>query len=290
MNKVYEIITDQMMKKLEDGVVPWHKSWATDGGMPKNLITNTEYRGINIFLLGCQGYSSPYWVTLKQANEAGGKVRKGESSTMYVYWKRNTYTKENETTGEDETKTGFILRYYRAFNVEQCENLSHKRIKEMQEAQKGREFNPIEECEMVVTNMPKCPAISNGVARAWYHPNSDTINMPAKTAFESDESYYGTLFHELSHSTGHVSRLERHKKDNCTHNFGSQDYSKEELVAEMGSAFLCGHTGIEDKTLDNSASYIASWLKRLKDDKMLVVQAAAKAQKSTDYILGITWE
>ena len=209
---------------------------------------------------------------------------------MCVFWKRNAYTKENETTGEEETRMGFILRYYRVFNVEQCEDLSHKRIKEMQENHDEREFNPIEECEMVVEKMPKRPEISNGVARAWYHPNSDTINMPHQNSFDLDESYYGVLFHELSHSTGHTSRLERHKKDGCTHNFGSQDYSKEELVAEMGSAFLCGHTGIEDKTLDNSASYIASWLKKLKDDKMLVVQAAAKAQKSTDYILGITWE
>ena len=289
MNKVYGIITDQIMKKLEKGVVPWHKSWATDGSMPKNLITNKEYRGINTFLLGCQGYASPYWVSFKQAGECGGRVRKGKSC-MVIFWKRNTYTKENETTGEEETKTGFMLRYYRVWNIEECDGLSHKRIKELQEAQNDREFNPIEGCEDVVTNMQNPPSISNGVARAWYHPDSDTINMPPKTSFESDETYYGTLFHELSHSTGHSSRLERHKKENCTHHFGNQDYSKEELVAEMGSAFLCGHTGIEDKTLDNSASYIQSWLKKLKDDKQLVVSAAGKAQKSTDYILGRSWE
>lgn len=291
-NKVYEIITDQILQKLEDGTIPWQKPWkGGSGDAPKNIISNNPYRGINILLLGMQGYGNPYWASFKQVGQIGGKVKKGEPGSMAVFMKKSTYQKENED-GTEETRQGWILRYYKVWNLEQTEGCSHKRIKELQDAHEddGREFNPIEACETVVTNMPNPPNISNGVQRAYYRPSNDSINMPAKSSFVGDEEYYSTLFHEMSHSTGHASRLDRHKEKGCGHHKARVEYSKEELVAEMGAAFLCTHAGIEKATIDNSAAYIKGWLKSLKNDKMMVVTAAAKAQKAADYILGVTWD
>jgi antirestriction protein ArdC len=288
-NKVYEIITEQILTKLEEGTVPWRKPW--NGGpadVPKNIISNKEYRGMNILLLGMQGYSNPYWASFKQVGQIGGRVKKGEAGSLAIFMKKSTYQKENPDTGEEETRNGWILRYYKVWNLDQTEGCSHKRIKELQDGYEddGREFNPIEECEAVVTGMQNSPTISNGVQRAYYRPSNDSINMPAKKSFVGDEEYYSTLFHEMTHSTGHISRLNRHKEKGCGHHKARIEYSKEELVAEMGAAFLCCHTGIENATIDNSAAYIASWLKALKNDPKMVVSAAAKAQASTDYILG----
>jgi antirestriction protein ArdC len=288
---VYEIITEQILEKLEEGTVPWQRPWK--GGphaIPKNIISNNAYRGMNVLLLGMQGYGNPYWASFKQVGQMGGKVKKGEPGSMAIFMKKSTYSKEDETTGEMELREGWILRYYKVWNLDQTEGCSHKRIKELQEAyekeeEDGREFNPIEVCETVVTNMPNSPTISNGVQQAYYRPSNDSINMPAKNSFVGDEEYYSVLFHEMSHSTGHESRLGRHKERGCGHHKARVETSKEELVAEMGSAFLCGHTGIERATIDNSAAYIASWLKALKNDPKMVVSAAAKAQASTDYIL-----
>jgi len=227
------------------------------------------------------GYTNPYWVTFKQAGQLGGNIKKGEKSSMCVFWKKSTYTKENDA-GEEETRSGLILRYYRVFNVEQTENIDESKIPFMDID--TREFNPIDECELVVSNMQNKPSITNGVARAYYQPSNDSINMPAKNLFAGDSEYYSTLFHEMTHSTGHEKRLDRHK--DCPHHRSREEYSKEELVAEMGSAFLCGHTGISPITIDNSASYIAGWLKALKNDQKMVISAAAKSQKAADYILG----
>ena len=146
-------------------------------------------------------------------------------------------------------------------------------------------FDPIEKCENIINNMPNKPEIKNESSQAYYVPASDHVNMPKPESFVKSEFYYSVLFHELSHSTGHKSRLDRHAKEKTSHTFGSKDYSKEELVAEMGAAFLCGHTGIEQETIDNSAAYIQSWVKKFKDKPKMVVSAAAKAQKSTNYIL-----
>jgi antirestriction protein ArdC len=272
------------MDKLEKGTVPWKKPWATGSEWPKNLVSKKEYRGINTFLLGSQGYINPYWVTFKQCNQLGGKIKKDEKGSMYVFWKKSQYTIENED-GDEETKDGLILRYYNVWNVEQTEGIDESKIPQLNI--ETREFTPIEECERVISNMPNPPSISNGVAQAYYQPSIDSVNMPAKSLFVGDQEYYSTLFHELTHSTGHEKRLGRHKT--CPHHISRIEYSKEELVAEMGAAFLCGHVGIET-TMDNSASYIAGWLKALQNDKQMVIFAAAKAQKSTDYILDRSWE
>ena len=279
----YAVITDRIIELLEKGVVPWHRPWA-GGEPPHNLSSGKAYRGVNTFLLSAAGYASPWWLTFNQAKQRGGHVRKGEQSWPVVFWKwLNVDDKEAREAGQPGRKRIPFLRYYRVFNVEQCEGIAAPST----EIQGG--FSPIEEAERVVGAMPTPPAIVTGEPRAWYRPSTDTVNMPARELFQNGEGYYATLFHELTHSTGHKSRLDRPGIAELAA-FGSQSYSREELVAEMGAAYLCGACGIVQQTIDNAASYIASWLKRLKDDRKLVIIAAAQAQKAADYVLGRSFD
>lgn len=277
--KVYEIVTEKILEKLQAGDIPWHQPWV--GGKAMNLVSKKEYRGINAFLLGCQKYSSPYWLSYKQAQDLGGNVKKGEHGTLVVFWKQlNVKAKDEQEELTDKTIP--FLRYYRVFNVEQCEGIDEKKIPV---TNINPDFQPIEECEKTIESMQKRPDIRHRESRAYYSPPEDYVNMPKKETFAKEEFYYSVLFHELGHSTGHESRCAR-KKFNEWAPFGTETYSKEELVAEMTSAFLCGHHQIEIQTLDNSAAYIKSWLRKLKDDPKMVVLAAAQAQKAADYILG----
>jgi len=278
-NKVYEIITAKILEELEKGEIPWHRPW-TGGGYPKNLVTKKEYRGINVFLLACQKYSSPYWLSYKQAQDLGGTVKKGEQSTMVVFWKQIAMEDKNNQ-GETVKKTIPFLRYYRVFNIEQCEGIDEKKIPQTEIRQ---DFQPIKECENVLNGMPKKPEIKFEESRAYYHTMNDFVNMPKKESFEKEEFFYSVLFHELGHSTGHKSRLDRATITEATH-FGTENYSKEELVAEMTASFLCGYCQIENQTISNSTAYIQSWLKKLRDDVKMVVLAAAQAQKASDFIL-----
>lgn len=172
--------------------------------------------------------------------------------------------------------------YYSVFNVEQVENLPEGVMPGVEEDQAN--CSPIEEAERLVAEMPNRPEVRDGAPRASYSPVLDSVSMPHRNLFRSPEDYYSTLYHELTHSTGHGTRLARKGVVEAS-NFGSDPYSREELVAEMGAAFLCGHCGIEQRTLDNSAAYIQHWLSRLRDDRRLVVSAAAQAQKACDFIL-----
>jgi antirestriction protein ArdC len=276
MSKSYEIVTEAIIKQLECGVAPWRKPWRTE--MPANLVSKKEYRGINIFLLASLGYGSRYWVTYSQAQTLGGSVRKGEHGSKVVFWKIDKYQKENKETGETEDRKSMLLRYYTVFNLEQCEGI------ESPEPTRG--VAPLEQCDNIVSSMPNPPSFEQD-SQAFYRPSNDTVGMPARSAFNSAEEYYSTFFHELTHSTGHPSRVGR--EGIMEHNpFGSEDYSKEELVAEMGAAMLCGVAGVESRTLDNSASYLQSWINRLLSDSRLIVSAASQAQKAADYILGKT--
>jgi len=286
---VYEIITERIMEKLEAGTVPWHKPWTAAGGAPSNLVSGKEYRGVNVFLLACEDFASPYWVTFKQAKQLGGTVRKGERSTPVVFWKWINRTSDNSDTGETETKQIPLLRYYSVFNVEQCDGITHKRLKV--QAEEPAPFNPIEAAEAIVANYPAPPPISHdGRGSAYYRPTNDSIHMPKQETFCSEEHYYATLFHEMAHSSGHESRLARPGVTSPIR-YGSHPYSQEELVAEMGSAFLLAEAGIDSEGLvENSAAYIESWLKALKNDKKLLVMAAAQAQKAADRILGRDFE
>jgi antirestriction protein ArdC len=280
---VYEIITERLLEKLEAGTVPWHKPWAA-GGSPQNLVSGRGYRGVNIVLLGCQGFTSPYWLTFKQAKQLGGSVRKGERSTPVVFWKWIERASEDPETGETEAQKIPLVRYYNVFNVEQCDDIIHARLEAKQD--EPEPFNPIESAERIVASYPKPPSISeDGRGAAYYRPMTDSIHMPEQETFDSEDHYYGTLFHEMAHSTGHESRLARPGVSNPIR-YGSHDYSQEELVAEMGAAFLAAEAGIDAKVLmDNSAAYVASWLKALRNDKKLVIFAGAQAQKAVDHIL-----
>jgi len=273
---VYEIITDMIIEKLESGTAPWRKPW-TGGEMPRNFITGKVYRGINLFLLNMANYTSPYWLTFNQCKEKGGYIKAGAKSARIVFW-----AKAKKEDDEGEEKSIPVLRYYNVFNAEQCEGIKIKTT-EMEE----RYFHPIEVCMMTVNAMQNSPEIQHKEPRAYYSPVLDYINMPRPESFKSSEEYYATLFHELTHSTGHRSRLNR--KGITNHNsFGSNDYGKEELIAEMGAAFLCGCTGIENRIIDNSAAYVAGWLKAIKENKKIVITAAAAAQKAADHILNKT--
>ncbi len=232
-----------------------------------------------MFVLESMGYTNPYWLTYNQAKTLGGYIRRGERSTPVVFWKRLESERENPRTGQVEIIETPLLRYYRVFNVHQCEGLDGK-IPPLA----FRQFHSIERAEEIVQSMPQPPAIENGV-RAFYRPATDGVMVPRPDVFNSDETYYSTLFHELTHSTGHPSRLNRFSKNYPP--FASPDYSREELVAEMGAAFLCGHCAILNTTIDNSAAYLAGWLSKLRNDKRLVVVAGGQAQKAADFIRGV---
>ena len=271
----YQEITDRIIKLLEEGTVPWQKPWVTRERHPRNLVSGKKYRGINAFILSNADYTSPYWLTYKQASDRGGHVRRGEKGFPCVYW--NWTEIPDEKTGEMELIP--FLRKYTVFNVQQCENVPYLEIKA-----NDKECPPIEICEKIISGMPNPPSIEHGMAISAYYPSMDCVQMPFKNHFHNQESYYSSLFHELIHSTGHESRLARPEVTNKT-KFGSEKYGREELAAEMGATYLCGHAGIENIVLDNSASYIDGWLGKLNDDRRLVVTAASQAQKAADYIL-----
>lgn len=279
---LYQVITDQIIEAMERGVCPWKKPWKTIGGFPRN-IRGRHYRGINAFLLALQsdfnGWEQPLFLTFKQAKELGGKVRKGEKSTMVVFWKvfvPKEYAANPDACPPEEKR--WMLRYYRVFNVAQVDGLPAQSIPEIVE----NDHSPIDACEEIVANMPKCPRISTGANRASYTPAFDRVMIPALGSFDTAEAYHSTLFHELTHATGHDSRLAR--KGAFEGNFGSEPYAKEELVAELGAAFLCARAGIAPAIIEDSAAYIAGWLRKLREDKTLIVSAASAAQKAADFI------
>jgi antirestriction protein ArdC len=284
MNKVYQIITDKIVEQLEAGTVAWHKPWKTIGG-PRNLQSKRPYRGINAFLLAISPFVSPYWTTYNAATKMGGQVRKGEKSTVIVFWKKgDDYYNEEE----ERYKPSMILRYYRVFNVEQIDwnDEAQVKIDKLNAEAKQIDFEPMDAAQAVIDEMQNAPTITHLGGGASYNWLTDDVNLPPKDTFESVESYYGTAYHELAHSTAHESRLHR-IKDWST--FGSDPYGKEELVAEMTSAFICGSVGI-DGQFEATAAYLAAWLKIIKGDPTLIVSAAAQAQKAADYILNISFE
>jgi antirestriction protein ArdC len=273
---VADIITDAIIAKLESGVIPWKKPWNGSALAPRNYVTDKAYRGINAFLLTNTQFASPFFLTFKQVMEKKGSLKAGSKGFPVVFW--SMVKAEDNETG-DEKNIPF-LKYYTVFNIEQT-SLEVPAITEAL-----LDFNPIEEAERMVANMPMAPEIRHGQAKAYYSPSFDYVNMPKRELFHCSEEYYNVLFHELGHSTGHKSRLARKGVTEASY-FGSHEYSKEELVAEMAAAFCCGELGIIPATLDNSAAYIQSWLKALKsqDNRNLIVSAASQAQKAFDYIL-----
>lgn len=285
MSTVYQIITDRIIDKLENGVIPWKQPWKhyLSEHAPSNIVSKKPYRGINTFMLASSGFNSNFWGSYKQWSSLGGQVRKGEKGTPVIFWSSSKYVKEG-SNGEKEEKTGLLLRYYTVFNASQVEGVELPKI-----SLPSSEVQPIDRCVSMIENaktMNRIPEIEHKESRAYYSASKDLVNMPLPGSFKDGEHYYSVLFHELIHSSGHKDRLNR---DGITgsHSFGSKAYSQEELIAEMGSAFLCGHAEILPSTIEDSAAYLKSWIQALKGDSKLLIHAASKAQKAAEYLLGI---
>lgn len=270
---VYEIVTSKMIEKLNQGVAPWRQPWKP-GLDAMNWFTGKPYRGINRLLTEPGGE----YATYNQIVQAGGRIKPAESKkyTIVVFYK--DYEKEDEESGE--TKKIPVLKYYRVYEINtQCEGLTSKRPPVTEDTT----LDPIDRAEQLIKNFADAPEITFKTGKAVYHPFFDRVSVPPLRDYTSAEEYYCTLFHELVHSTGHKDRLNR----DMSGSFGDKKYAKEELIAEIGAAMLCGVAGIEQPILDNSAAYIQSWLKALRNDSRLVVTAANAAQKAADYIQNI---
>ena len=274
---VYDVITETIIKKLESGTIPWQRVYQGIQWPPMNFKSKKMYKGINLLLLGMTGHRSPYWLTYKQSKDLGGQVKKGSKGHKILFAKMTTYT---DADGNEQDKA--IYKYSNVFNVDDIDDIECPYMDQYDIEQ--REVTYIENCETAIKQMVDskriAPITYHDLQISAYNPGIDVIKSCMPENFISDEEYYSTLFHEIIHSTGHVSRLNRV----MTGGKKSKEYAKEELSAEIGSCFLCGITGITTATIDNSAAYIQSWLKNLRDDPKLVVQAASKAQKAMDWL------
>lgn len=273
----YATVTDRIVAALDRGTVPWRRPWRSRG--LRNAVSGRPYRGINLLLLGLtaleRGFDDPRWLTYRQANAKGGHVRRGEQGTQVVLWK--WIDRADSDTGESEQRYP-LLRIFTVFNVVQCEELALP-----QEAH--AELDPLAAAEAIVANYADGPPMLHDADSAYYIPSRDEVHLPPPESFREAHGYYATLFHELSHSTGHPRRLNREGYQSAAR-FGSEIYSREELVAEFAAAFLGSEAGIDPSGLEQSAAYIASWLHALRDDRRLAVIAAAQAQHAADHILG----
>jgi antirestriction protein ArdC len=271
----HDLITERILLRLAHGVVPWHQPW--DAGLPRHVVSRQPSRGMNVILTESAGFASPDWLTFHQAHALGGSVQKGARGTPVVVW--TWFEVDGEGAAIDPRRVP-LLRSYAAFTLEQTTGIGTPVDPDTPA------FQPIACCEAVVAQRPQRPRIQHGAARACDSPQLDVVHMPQATWFEAPEAYYSTLFHELIHRTGHAGRLNRATlTDPCS--FGSPTSSKAELVAEMGVAFLCGMCGIENRTVDNSAAYIASWWRVLEQEIRMVIVAAAQAQQAADSIQGV---
>lgn len=290
---MYEVVTNRIIERLEQGELTWHKTWSSYG-LARNYVSGKMYRGINMLLMNLfSPHTVPYYLTYKQAQDLGGNVKKGAKAQQVFYFNvlfkdanDQTVTPEVAATLGDSVKVMKFLKYYNVFNVEDIEGVEFK-IDDLRLLPNEK----IERCEQVVNGYPSPPEyLLKDRGRAYYSPMEDYINMPPIEQHDSAEFYYATFFHELIHSTGHAKRLAREEVVNPD-KFGSIPYSQEELVAELGASFLCGLTGIDrEPVIENTAAYIQGWLKKLKDDKQFIFKAAAGAQKAVDYIVGNTFD
>lgn len=269
-------VTERIMAQLEAGRIPWRQPWKSTVGQPQS-IDGRPYRGINALLLGMSGYGDPRWGTFNAIRRHGGRVRKGEKSTVVVLWK--PFVTVDKETGERVRR--LMLRYFRVFNVEQADGLNLKPLDRIAPLEPDEVSTAV---QRVLDEYVDGPTVHYG-GDAWYDPQVDVINLPELARFESSSRFATTAFHEAIHSTGHSSRLAR---DEVVHGgrFGSPDYSREELVAEMGAAMTAALLGIE-VDYPQSGSYIKGWLQALDNDKGLIISAAARAQHAVDRLLGL---
>lgn len=278
---VYEIVTERIIGQLKEGIIPWRKPWQ---GGSKSCVSYTNgrpYSMLNQMLLGEPGQ----YVTFNQVKKLGGNIKKGAKSQMVVFWKMYVPKADADDKDDEERKIP-VLRYYNVFNVRDAEGLPVKDF-----GTDGVDYanDPIAAAEAVVDGYRAIGGPKMVIERsdaAYYTPSTDTIVAPELSQYPDVEEYYSTLFHEMVHSTGAAKRLNR-KGITEPHMFGSKEYAREELVAEIGSAMLCNRCGIETKeTFDNSTAYIQSWAKRLSEDDKLIVVAAGRAEKAVRYMTG----
>ncbi|EBW3293898.1 DNA primase [Salmonella enterica subsp. enterica serovar Bijlmer] len=288
---LFQTVTDKIITALENGTTPWRKAWQTGKeGLPANAITGRNYSGINVMLLWIdaadKGFHSNRWLTFKQALDAGGNVRKGEKSTLVTLFKPfqkeatdNSGQPVFDDNGEVVMRDRCFMTSFHLFNVEQCENLPDKLYPEIPVLP---DVERIARAEQIAA-YSGVSVIHRHQDRAYYRPSVDHIMMPEAAQFDSAEDYYSTLLHELVHSTGHVSRLAREGIVSTSKKFGDPVYGFEELVAEMGAAFLCAELGINGDL--QHESYIASWLQTLKEDNRAVFRAARFAREAFEYLV-----
>lgn len=281
---IYSRITDQIVAALEQGVKPWTQPWNAAhaaGQVSRPLRHNGQpYAGINILTLWASAmerhYAAPIWMTFKQAIELGGCVRKGEKGSPVVYANIIVCTEEGDD-GQDEERAIPFLKAYTVFNIEQIDGLPAHYYARAEVSTNPDERDAAAEAYFAATGAD----IRHGGNSAFYVPSADFIQMPEFEAFRSAEAYYATLAHESCHWTRHKNRLDR---DLGRKRFGDEGYAREELVAELGAAFLCADLGLKLDDREDHAAYIGSWLKVLKDDKRAIFAAAAHAQRATDYL------
>ncbi len=277
-NPVYRYVTERILSELSKGFVPWKRSWG-GLGFPVNRTSGKPYRGVNSLLLPPGEY-----LTSKQARGLGGSVKNGETPFMVVFYRMIDLPQEaseNRTgNSEDAIKRIPLLRYYRVYEIGQCDGIDRR-----YSALRRTEAERIEAAEAIRRRYSDPPAVVEKGMRACYSPILDLVMTPPIENFHSDEEYYSTLFHELVHSTGHPKRLNRKFGAFC-----NDAYSFEELVAEIGGAMLCEMSGIVESTIQNSAAYIRCWSERLRQDDTLIVRAASAAQKAADLVSGNTHE
>lgn len=281
MRDLHREVTDSIISKLETGVMPWVRGWNAGTSIPMNAISNRPYSGINVLLYWLsleKGYSSPRFLTFKQAKDCGGTVRAGEKSPFNVVFfkKLEVPSKKNS----EETREVAMMRYTAVFNVDQCDNLPDRvRLGPGNVGPANADHR-----EALADDFIRATGADfrEGCGKPCYIPSQDFITVPAWCDFHSKPEYYAAAFHELVHWTGHKSRLDRDLKSR----FDKNEYAAEELIAEIGAAFLCAEFGL-DNAQDNQASYIDNWLKVLRSDKRAIFTAASKAQKAVDYMRGL---
>ena len=280
--------TALLIETLEQGTIPWKQPW-NDYGSSQNYISRKPYGGINQLILNGL-HDKPYYLTFNQAVSLGGRIKKGSKSIPVTYWNFTFRDKESGrklTADEARNKPSkqiaksAYLKYYRVFNIEDVLNIDF----DIPETIVEKDDYSIACCDAVLFEMKDRPDIRHERNEAFYNPVQDYINMPPIEHFHTAELYYSILHHELIHCVGHPKRLNRFENYKVN-SYGSNDYSKEELIAEIGASFLNGHTGIlNETTLTDSTAYIQGWLHNLRNDKKIIIEASAQAQKSVDYIL-----
>ena len=314
LNKVHTIITEKIIAALEAGVVPWRKPWAGGSASPQNLVSKRHYSGINVLLLSLtaaeKGFTSPYWLTKNQVEAAGGAFKPGQepytpprfdedgegfvrvvraesgsnkNAALVSFW--GTFGKKKKKNAAPDVETDRdtgprFFKYFLLWNIEQTTGLEAL----LPAPVTSTPVAPDVAAEAIVAGYPNGPTMDHTSGAAWYRPSTDHVGLPPRDSFRDTVAYYATVFHELVHSTGHESRLKRFARGSALGK-GSEVYSKEELVAEMGAAFLGAEAGLPDN-LEQNAAYIQSWLTVLKNDHGFVISAASQAQKATDHILG----